>query len=326
MNNSKAIQATFKPDNGSDGEFKRKESKFRNWITIDSNPNNNVVFHFKAEPDRYHLYVSLACPWAHRVLILRQLKGLEKIISVSVVHPDMTDKDWMFDHNESSERLYGTTGDTLYNLKGLSEIYNKNCTYEGVVTVPVLWDKKEKCIVNNESSEILRMFNSSFDHITGNSLDFYPDNLRNKIDKVNKWIYSDINNGVYKAGFATTQEAYEKHCNKLFSSLDRVELILQENRYLVGETITEADWRLVTTLFRFDAVYHTHFKCNKKLISEYKNMYQYMLELFQHKEISQTLNMAHIKRHYFKSHRSLNPHGIVAIGPEQDWSIPHNRL
>lgn len=310
---------TWKPNNGLDGEFKRKESQFRHWITVDGKSKNDVTEGFKAELNRYHLYVSLACPWAHRVLIFRQLKNLEKYISISVVHPDMTNDDWTFEHNASSKRLYSTTGDTLYNYDGLSEIYNKNNSYQGLVTVPVLWDKKQQCIVNNESSEIIRMFNSEFDHLTGNTLDFYPEKYRSQIDEVNKWVYSDINNGVYKTGFATTQDAYEKHCNKLFSGLDKVENILQSNRFLVGEMITEADWRLVTTLFRFDAVYHTHFKCNKQLISEYNNIYKYMLELYKHKGVAQTMHMVHTKRHYFNSHRSLNPHGIVAIGPQQDW-------
>ncbi|MCK5896202.1 MAG: glutathione S-transferase family protein [Cocleimonas sp.] len=315
------MQSTWKPNNTRQGEFKRKASEFRNWITPDGNGAD-----FAAEAGRYHLYVSLACPWAHRTLIFRQLKNLTDLIGVSVVHPDMLNNDWTFVHDEISEKHYGTTGDTLYQSEYLSQHYYKNLDhYDGVVTVPVLWDRKQRCIVNNESSEIIRMLNSSFNHLTGNTQDYYPEALRPAIDEVNEWIYHDINNGVYKTGFASTQAAYEENCQKLFSSLDRVDDILSQQRYLVGDEITEADWRLVPTLFRFDAVYHTHFKCNIKLISEYKHIYPYMLALYQHENISETVNLAHIKRHYFNSHRSINPYGIVAVGPEQDWNAPVTR-
>lgn len=323
MTKNRKTDSTWQPKNSRQGEFRRKDSEFRHWITHDGAAGSTGDAGFKAESGRYHLYVSLACPWAHRTLIFRQLKELNDIISVSVVHPDMPNNDWVFKHDEKSAELYETTGDTLYNSESLSQRYHECADhYEGVITVPVLWDKQQRCIVNNESSEIIRMFNTAFNHLTGNKLDYYPEKLRPEIDEINQWIYHDINNGVYKTGFASTQKAYERNCKKLFSGLDKVEEILAKQRYLVGDEITEADWRLVPTLFRFDAVYHTHFKCNIKLISEYENIYPYMLELYQHKNIRKSINMAHIKQHYFYSHRSINPHGIVGIGPEQDWNAP----
>lgn len=317
------MQTTLLEKSIVNGEYKREDSVFRNWITPDGAQGITGDGGFKAEENRYHLYVSLACPWAHRTLIFRQLKSLEKIISVSVVHPDMPDNDWVFKHDKESAEMYGTTGDTLYAKQSVKQIYPEN--YTGIITVPILWDKQQKCIVNNESSEIIRMFNTAFNDITNNILDFYPQELKTKIDKINDWIYTDINNGVYKTGFAGSQEVYEKNFTNLFRGLDRLENILSKQRYLVGKTTTEADWRLVTTLFRFDAVYHTHFKCNLKLIKEYKNIYGYMLDLYQYGNIKNTLNMAHIKRHYYASHLSINPKGIVAIGPKQDWSIRTNR-
>jgi len=302
------------------GEYKRKDSQFRDVITADGSSG------FKAEVGRYHLYVSHACPWAHRTLIFRKLKGLEDVISMSVVHPDMHNKGWSLQHDDESAKLYGTTGDDLYGSAFLSERYfDKAPDYQGNITVPVLWDKKEQVIVNNESSEIIRMLNTAFNDITGNVDDYYPENLRSDIDAVNELVYQGINNGVYKTGFATTQESYEENVNKLFLALDEVETILAKKRYLTGNQITEADWRLWTTLIRFDSVYHTHFKCNIRLIESYHNIYNYMLELYQVPGIASTVHSAHIKRHYYASHLSLNPFGIVPLGHSQDWFAAHNR-
>ena len=307
------------------GEYRRKDSQFRNWITPDGSP-GETGRGFPAEVGRYHLYVSLACPWAHRTLIFRQLKGLEDIITVSVVHPDMFKEGWSFKHDKESAELYGTTGDDLYGSDFLSEKYSKNVPdYTGVISVPVLWDKQQEVIVNNESSEIIRMFNSAFNHITGNELDFYPEQLRTEIDQANELVYHNINNGVYKTGFATTQQAYDKNVKDLFSTLQQLDDKLATQRYLTGNEITEADWRLWPTLVRFDSVYHTHFKCNLNLIKEFTHIYNYMLELYQMHNIAGTVNMAHIKRHYYASHLSINPYGIVPVSHDQDWLAPHNR-
>tara|TARA_R110002167_G_scaffold150414_3_gene344127 strand:- start:378 stop:1361 length:984 start_codon:yes stop_codon:yes gene_type:complete len=309
-----------------DGEYQRKESQFRNWITRDGSAGITGRGGFKAEAGRYHLYVSLACPWAHRTLIFRQLKGLEDLITVSVVHPDMHENGWSFKHDEESAKLYGTTGDDLYEGKFISEKYlAQDPDYSGVNSVPVLWDKKDKVIVNNESSEIIRMFNSAFNDITGNTLDFYPEHLRETIDRENELVYHKINNGVYKTGFATTQDAYDKNVNELFAALEHLDEKLSTQRYLTGDKITEADWRLWVTLVRFDSVYHTHFKCNLKLIKEFSNIYNYMLELYQIPNIAKTVNEAHIKRHYYASHLAINPYGIVPIAHKQDWTVSHNR-
>ncbi|TRX54570.1 glutathione S-transferase family protein [Thalassomonas sp. M1454] len=309
-----------------DGEYKRKESQFRNWITPDGSAGISGRGGFEAEAGRYHLYVSLACPWAHRTLVFRQLKGLEDLITVSVVHPDMHENGWSFNHDENSAKLYGTTGDDLYGDKFIAEKYlSQDPEYAGVNSVPVLWDKKNKVIVSNESSEIIRMFNSAFNHITGNEDDYYPEPLRSKIDEMNELVYHKINNGVYKSGFATAQEAYDTNVKELFIALDKVEEILATNRYLTGDKLTEADWRLWVTLVRFDSVYHTHFKCNLRLIEQYENIYNYMLELYQMPNIAKTVNEAHIKRHYYASHLSFNPFGIVPITHKQDWTVPHNR-
>lgn len=299
------------------GEYRRKDSVFRRLIGDDG---------FEAESGRYHLYVSLACPWAHRVLIFRKLKQLEEHISVSVVHPDMHNKGWTFLHNDESQTLYGTTGDTLYSSELLSERYAQtDLNYEGNITVPVLWDKQTQQIVNNESSEIIRMLNFAFNDLTGNTDDYYPEQLQAKIDEVNAWVYHDINNGVYKTGFARTQAAYEKNCTQLFAALDKAEQILSKQRYIVGNVITEADWRLFTSLIRFDSVYYTHFKCNLRLLKEYENIYHYMLELYQFDDVASTVHTAHIKRHYYASHLAINPYGIVPLGHSQDWSVAHNR-
>lgn len=317
------MKAIFKPNTSKKGEFNRDISSFRNWITASGEQGISGSSGFKAEANRYHLYVSLACPWAHRTLIFRQLKSLEKIISISVVHPHMPENDWTFEHDAESASLFGTTGDTLYGKSSLQQIYPDD--YAGVITVPVLWDKKQQCIINNESSEIIRMFNTAFNEITGNTLDFYPKKLHSYINEINDWVYDNINNGVYKTGFASSQQAYDKNCIQLFNSLGKLEEILSTQRYLVANQLTEADWRLVPTLFRFDAVYHGHFKCNVKMLKEYKNIYGYMCDLYQHKDIKNTLNMAHIKRHYYGSHLSLNPNGIIPIGNQQDWTINPNR-
>lgn len=300
------------------GEYKRRESQFRHWITVDGRAGISGDAGFRAQADRYHLYVSLACPWAHRTLIFRHLKGLDKLISVSVVHPHMHDKGWSFKHDDHSQSAWGTTGDTLYGSDYLSSRYHESLAgYSGNITVPVLWDKQNKCIVNNESSEIIRMLNTAFDSITGNQFNFYPEELHPEIDSVNELVYHNINNGVYKTGFATTQSAYEKHCGRLFQALDEIDARLSRQYYLAGDQMTEADWRLFTTIIRFDAVYHTHFKCNIRLLKEYEHIYPYMLGLYRQPGIADTVHMAHIKQHYYASHLSINPYGIVPLGHDR---------
>jgi len=303
-----------------DGAFIRKDSQFRNWVTIDGQAGSTGKGGFKAEPDRYHLYVSYACPWAHRTLIFRQLKNLENIISVSVVHPDMGDDGWAF------SEFPGATSDHINEFNFLHQTYTlADSNYSGIITVPVLWDKQLKTIVNNESSEIIRMFNSAFNDITENKVDYYPESLRTDIDEINELIYNNINNGVYRCGFAKTQKAYEHAFDKLFASLDLIENQLSELRYLTGSTITEADWRLLPTLLRFDPVYVGHFKCNLRRISDYPNISNYLRDLYQQPGISDTFNLEHIKRHYYKSHASINPTRIVPKGPELNYDAPHNR-
>ena len=303
------------------GEFIRSESKFRNWITKDGSAGPSGDGGFSAEPDRYHLYVSHACPWAHRTLIFRALKGLQDVISVSVVHPLMPAQSWVFDAYPDA------TPDHVNNANYLYENYLKaDPDFNGLVTVPVLWDKRRQTIVNNESSEIIRMFNSAFDDIANHKdIDFYPEALRDKIDAINKPIYDNVNNGVYRTGFATTQWAYERAFDYLFNTLDDLEERLSTQRYLVGSQITEADWRLFTTLVRFDPVYYNHFKTNKKRLIDYPNLWAYTRELYQVPGVSQTVNMNHIKYHYFASHTSINPTGIVPKGPELDFMQPHGR-
>lgn len=302
------------------GKFVRSHSQWRDFVTVDGKPAEGRTRGFKAEPGRYHLYVSLACPWAHRTLIFRALKGLEDIISVSVVHHFMGENGWTFRTDD------GATGDTLYGLDFLHQIYTMaDPTYSGRVTVPVLWDKKEKTIVSNESSEIIRMLNSAFDEWGDASLDFYPEALRGEIDAVNDLVYPSINNGVYRAGFATTQAAYEEAFNELFAALDTLEDRLSRQRYLVGNRLTEADWRLFTTLVRFDPVYVGHFKTNLRRIADYPNLSNYLRELYQMPGVAETVNMLHIKAHYYGSHTGINPTGIVPLGPEMDLDAPHNR-
>jgi putative glutathione S-transferase len=275
---------------------------------------------FKAEPGRYHLYVSLACPWAHRTLIFRKLKKLADIISVSIVHYHMGKDGWTFLAED------GATGDTLYGLDYLHHIYTKaDPNYTGRVTVPVLWDKREQTIVSNESPEIIRMLNSAFNAWGEALLDFYPTELRNDIDEVNGLVYPSINNGVYRAGFATTQEAYEEAFGELFAALDTLEERLSRQRYLVGNRITEADWRLFTTLVRFDPVYVGHFKCNLRRIADYPNLSNYMRDLYQTPGVAETVNLHHIKAHYYGSHKTINPTGIVPVGPAVDYAAPHDR-
>ncbi|MCA0028456.1 MULTISPECIES: glutathione S-transferase family protein [unclassified Mesorhizobium] len=305
---------------GSGGKFVRAQSQWRDWITRDGAPAEARGRGFKAEPGRYHLYVSLACPWAHRTLIFRALKKLEGIISVSVVHHFMGADGWTFLAQD------GATGDTLYSLDFLHQIYTRaDPNYSGRVTVPVLWDKRDETIVSNESSEIIRMLNSVFDAWGDTDLDFYPQALRGEIDAVNALVYPAINNGVYRAGFATTQAAYEQAFGELFAALDTLEHRLSNQRYLVGERITEADWRLFTTLVRFDPVYVGHFKCNRRRIADYPNLSNYLRDLYQVPGVAGTVNLNHIKSHYYGSHETINPTRIVPVGPEIDYGAGHDR-
>jgi len=305
----------------SGGAFKRTEATFRNWITADGSAGPSGEGGFKAESGRYHLYVSYACPWAHRTLIFRALKGLSDHITVSAVHPDMLSEGWHFGTDYE-----GATGDTLYGLPFARDIYLKAMPdMSGRVTVPILWDKQRETIVSNESSEIIRMFNSAFNGITGNTDDYWPEAERDAIEEVNARIYDTLNNGVYKSGFATTQAAYEAAVYPLFATLDWLEDRLSQNRYLMGDHVTEADWRLFTTLIRFDPVYHLHFKCNRKRIVDYPNLWAYTRELYQVPGVAETVNMDHIVRHYHYSHDSINPHRIVPINPVLDYLEPHGR-
>ncbi len=303
-----------------DGTFQREQAQRRHWLTADGRPGPTGIGGFAAEAGRCHLYVSLACPWAHRTLILRKLKGLESLIDVSVVSFLMLENGWTFD------KAHGSTGDKLGDLKFLHQRYTTDTAdYTGRVTVPVLWDKQTNRIVNNESAEIIRMFNSAFDELTGNDLDFYPAPLRNEIDAMNERIYPAVNNGVYRAGFATSQQAYEEAFDELFAELDRLEQLLDANRYLTGEYLTEADIRLFTTLIRFDAVYYGHFKCNLRRIADYPNLSNWLREIYQWPGIAETVSFEHIKNHYYGSHKTINPTGIVPKGPAQDFTAAHDR-
>lgn len=302
------------------GEFVRMDSQFRNWVTADGSAGPSGEGGFAAEPGRYHLYVSYACPWAHRTLIFRKLKGLEKIISVSVVNPDMLEQGWRFDG------FPGATRDDIHGFAFIHQVYTlADPGYSGIVTVPVLWDKKRNTIVNNESSEIIRMLNSAFDAFTDVKTDYYPQALRKEIDAVNAQVYEDVNNGVYRCGFASTQQAYEHAFDALFARLDQLEERLSRHHYLVGKQITEADWRLFTTLLRFDPVYYGHFKCNLRRIRDYPNLSNYLRELYQFPGIRETVHMDHIKRHYYYSHDSINPTRIVPKGPLLELDAPHDR-
>ena len=305
----------------SGGKFVRSQAQFRNWITPDGTAGPSGNGGFAAESGRYHLYVSLACPWAHRTLIFRQLKDLTDHITVSVVHPDMLSEGWSFETDE-----HGATGDTLYGNDFAHQIYTKaDPDYSGRVTVPILWDKRQETIVSNESSEIIRMFNSAFDGVTGNTLDLWPEAERDAIEEVNQRVYSNVNNGVYKSGFATTQEAYDAAVHPLFETLDWLEDRLSKSRYLMGDQQTEADWRLFTTLIRFDPVYHLHFKCNLKRLIDYQNLWAFTRDLYQTPGVADTVNLQHIVRHYHYSHESINPHRIIPINPALDYWEPHGR-
>ena len=304
----------------SGGRFVRQESQFRNWVTADGAPGPSGEGGFKAEPGRYHLYVSLACPWAHRTLIFRKLKKLEKLVDVSVVHWFMGEHGWTFEDGP------GVVADPNAGARYLYQVYTAAVpTYTGRVTVPVLWDKARRTIVSNESSEIIRMFNSAFDRWGDASLDFYPADLRAEIDAVNAVVYDTVNNGVYKCGFATSQGAYDEAFQALFATLDDLEARLGRRRYLAGDRLTEADWRLFTTLARFDPVYVGHFKCNKRRLVDYPNLWNYARELYQVPGVAETVDFFHIKHHYYESHGTVNPSRIVPGGPELDFAAPHNR-
>lgn len=305
----------------SGGHFKRSNSQFRNWVTTDGQAGPQGKADFKAEAHRYHLYISLACPWAHRTLLMRSLKGLESLISVSVVHPLMLENGWTFGHD-----FPATTGDELYHLDYLYQLYLRaDPHYSGRVTVPVLWDKQQQTVVSNESADIIRMFNNAFDVAGAKAGDYYPPALRGKIDDINEWIYDQVNNGVYKAGFATTQEAYDEAVTPLFDALNKLEHILGKHRYLTGDQLTEADLRLWTTLVRFDPVYVTHFKCDKRRISDYLNLYGFLRDIYQMPGIAETVDFDHIRHHYYRSHGTINPYGIISIDPQQDLLEPHGR-
>lgn len=307
-------------DTGKDGRFQREQAKRRNWITADGSPGPSGEGGFQAESGRYHLYVSLACPWAHRTLILRKLKGLENLIDVSVVSWLMGTDGWTFD------RALGSSGDHLDGLSYLHERYtSEDPHYTGRVTVPALWDRQRGRVVSNESAEIVRMFNSAFDGLTDSRLDFYPPALRSEIDTINQRVYDTVNNGVYRAGFATRQAPYEEAFDALFDSLDWLEGLLAERRYLTGAHLTEADVRLFTSLIRFDAVYHGHFKCNLRRILDFPSLYGWLCELYQWPGIAETVDFQHIKNHYYGSHKNINPTAIVPKGPRLELDRAHGR-
>ncbi len=304
----------------SSGRFVRTPTSFRSWVTPDGRPGPSGQGGFEAEPGRYHLYVSLACPWAHRTVIFRRLKTLTDAISLSVVEPLMGEEGWV------SGSLEGAIPDFVNHKRRLADIYLlADPHYTGRVTVPVLWDKRRNTIVNNESAEIIRMLNSAFDAFTDVRADYYPRDLRDEIDRINDFVYANVNNGVYRAGFARSQEAYEEAFLALFAALDGIEERLSARRYLAGQKLTEADWRLFTTLVRFDAVYYSHFKCNLRRIADYPNLSNYLRDLYQVPGVAETVSIDHIKRHYYGSHRHINPTGIVPLGPALDFSTPHDR-
>ncbi|MBT5939565.1 MAG: glutathione S-transferase family protein [Rhodospirillaceae bacterium] len=303
-----------------DGKFVRPDSSFRSWVTADGAAGPTGQAGFRAEPGRYHLYVTHNCPWAYRSVMFRTLKGLEDIISLSVGGASFKDEGWTFNDEP------GAIPDSVNNIHHLHELYSKaDPGYTGRVTVPTLWDIENQTIVSNESSEIIRMFNSAFDGLTGNNSDYYPEDLRSEIDEINDVVYANVNNGVYRTGFAATQEAYEEVFDKLFNTLDDLDARLGQQRYLVGERLTEADWRLFSTLLRFDIVYYGHFKCNKKHIYEYPNLWNFTLELYQHPGIAEVTNFDHIKRGYYHLMPKVNPLGIVAKGPSINFDQPHDR-
>lgn len=302
------------------GRFVRKDAGFRNWITEDGSPGPSGVGGFRAEANRYHLYVSYACPWAHRTLIYRQLKGLTDIIPISVTHWLMASKGWTFEEGP------GVVPDPHMGASYIHNLYQAaDPKYTGRATVPVLWDTKQKTIVSNESAEIIRMFDGAFQKLGAPGPQFRPDDLIDEIDQLNERIYHTVNNGVYKCGFATSQEAYDEAVGPLFATLDDLDQRLSTRRYLVSDRITEADWRLLPTLLRFDLVYHTHFKCNRRQLMDYPNLWPYTRDLYQQPGIRDTCNFEHAKRHYYESHDSVNPHGIVPVGPLVDLDAPHQR-
>ncbi len=304
----------------SDGRFVRKDSAFRNWVTPDGGAGPTGTEGFTAESGRYHLYVSLACPWAHRTLIMRSLKGLDEHISLSVVHWLMLENGWTF------EDAPGVIPDPIHGARYMHEVYTAaNATYTGRVTVPVLWDKQRGTIASNESSEIMRMLNSAFDGVGAKAGDYFPEELRDEIETSNTRIYDTLNNGVYKAGFATTQVAYDEAVASLFDTLDWLEERLTDRRYLTGDRLTEADIRLWTTLVRFDPVYYGHFKCNLRRIADYPALWAYARDLYQTPGFGSTTDFAHAKQHYYESHASINPSGVVPAGPLIDWDAPHGR-
>lgn len=296
------------------GEFKRQGDMFRSWVTADGSSG------FPAARGRYHLYVSWACPWAHRTIIMRKLKGLEDVVGMTVVDPVRDDRGWAFRDGP------GHSTDPVNGFAFLSEAYRAtDPTYRARVTVPVLWDRETRRIVSNSDDDIMRMFNSAFDKVTGSTADFYPADLRDEIDRLNAFIYERVNDGVYRAGFATTQRAYERAVRRLFEALDELDARLADRRYLLGDRIVETDWRLFVTLVRFDAVYHGHFKCNLRRIADYPNLSGYLRDLYQYDGVAETVNFDHIKRHYYMTHDDINPTGIVPIGPDQDLAVPHGR-
>jgi putative glutathione S-transferase len=302
------------------GRFKRSAAAFRNWITPDGEPGPQGDGGFEAEAGRYHLYVAYACPWAHRTLVFRKLKGLERMISVSVVNPIMRENGWTFREG------YKVIPDPIHQAEFMHQVYTAaKSDYSGRVTVPVIWDRHRRTIVSNESADIIRMFNSAFDGVGAAPGDFYPEHLRADIDEINALVYDKVNNGVYKSGFATTQDAYEEAVVPLFETLDFLEQRLSDQRYLCGDSITEADWRLFTTLIRFDAVYVGHFKCNIRRIDDYPNLSHYLRDLYQVPGIAETTEFHAIKLHYYGSHDTINPHYIVPVGPALDFHRPHNR-
>jgi putative glutathione S-transferase len=302
------------------GRFVRPTTRFRNWVTEDGSPGPTGEGGFAAARGRYHLYVALPCPWAHRTVIMRMLKGLEDVVSTSVLEPLYGPHGWRFGTSP------GTVPDSVNGASELAEIYLRaDPRYTGRVSVPALWDKERRTIVNNESAEIIRMLNGAFGRFTNVRTDYYPPALREEIDRVNALVYENVNNGVYRAGFATAQEAYEDAFRAVFRALDELERRLARQRYLAGRDITEADWRLFTTLVRFDAVYYSHFKCNLRRIIDYPNLSNYLRDLYQHGGVAATVNMDHIKRHYYGSQRHVNPTGIVPLGPQLDFLAPHDR-
>lgn len=306
---------------GGDGRFARTESRFRNWITPDGAPGPSGRGGFRAESGRYHLYVSLACPWAHRTLIFRALKGLAPHVSVDVVHPLMLDDGWTF-----ATDYPGATGDRLYGSAFLRDIYLRaDPRATGKVTVPVLWDRETQTIVSNESSEIIRMLDTAFAAVADPGAPLWPADLRAEIEALNARIYPGLNNGVYRAGFATAEDPYREAAEEVFATLDWLEDRLAGRRWLLGDRITEADWRLWTTLLRFDAVYHGHFKCNRRRIVDHPEVWDYARALFQWPGVAETVDFDHITRHYYGSHRTINPTGVVPIGPAMDWRAPTRR-